>query len=747
MIDKNTVQRIKDTADIVDVVGDYVHLVRRGSNYMGLCPFHNERTPSFSVNKRRNFCYCFSCHKGGSPVNFIMEKEGLSYHDALLHLAKRYGIKVEERELTDEERLAQTERESLLVANEWAMQQMERTLWETEEGRNIGVQYFFGRGVTEEAAKAFHLGYSLDNGQAMANAVRQAGFDSEVMLKLGILGRSSRDGALYDRFRGRVIFPVFSSAGKVVAFGGRDLKGAPAKYINSPESSLYKKSNELYGIYQAKGAIVRQDKCFLVEGYMDVIGMWQSGMENVVASSGTALTDGQIALIHRFTENITLIYDGDAAGIKASLRGIDMLLSHKMKVQVLLLPDGHDPDSFARRHTPEEFRDYVAANETDIIRFKVKVLMDDAGNDTARRIDAVRSVVQSLACIPDKIARNIYVQECSELLGVKEEVIGTEVSRARAELIARMRRDRELRRLDPGDNPAPSGNNAGGASLGDQSANNPKLQPGSDVTVHRQITSAPVSALDQLERRIVEVALRFGLLDYCEAEISEDDGHDSATIPEMINVVEVLADELEADSISLSNPAYASVFGLILDMRDDLERARPVFEARIDEILNNERKEGRREIAAKEASLDDIQIQERILEDRLALKRQEAWQEFVKEYPGRILASHENADVRNVVTDLLREPYQLSRVFFRDRTPERDEDRLQIIVPRVLHELKEEILNLKLKDLMERFRLEAPTATHERQVEMQRSIAVLMHVRSQLAKGIGERIVASRTLK
>lgn len=447
MIDRETVQKIKDTADIVDVVSDYVHLIRRGANYVGLCPFHNERTPSFSVNRARNYCYCFSCHKGGSPVNFIMEKEGISYHDALMQLAKRYGIKVEEKELTDEQRETQSRKEGLYVANEWAMGYFEHNLLETDDGRDIGLQYLYGRGVSESAIKNFHLGYAIDRGTDFLEAARKKGFSVDTLKTLGLVG-TSQQGHDYDRFRGRVIFPILNSSGKVIAFGGRDLKGGPAKYINSPESELYKKSNELYGMYQARSAIVREDRCFLVEGYLDVIGMWQSGMKNVVASSGTALTDGQIALIHRFTRNVTLIYDGDAAGIKASLRGIDMLLSHQLDVKVLLLPDGDDPDSFARKHTPEEFKDYVSNNETDIIRFKTRVLMNEAADDPQRRVEAIRSVVQSLACIPDKVKRDVYIQECSRILGVSEESIGSATARQRSVVVEQFKKERRLRELN-----------------------------------------------------------------------------------------------------------------------------------------------------------------------------------------------------------------------------------------------------------------------------------------------------------
>lgn len=756
MIDPATVRKIKETADIVDVVGDYVHLVRRGSNYMGLCPFHNERTPSFSVSKARNFCYCFSCHKGGSPVNFIMEKEGLSYHDALLHLAGKYGIKVEERELSDEEREVRTEREAMLIANEWAMKQMEKNLFETEEGHNIGLQYFYGRGVTEEAAHRFHLGYSIDRGNAMTEEARRAGFDMDLMRKLGVVGMS-QDGRLYDRFRGRVMFPVFNTAGKVVAFGGRDLKGAKAKYVNSPESSLYKKSNELYGIFQAKNEIVRRDKCFLVEGYMDVIGMWQSGMENVVASSGTALTDGQIALIHRFTENITLIYDGDAAGIKASLRGIDMLLAHKMKVKVLLLPDGHDPDSFARANTPEQFREYVEAHETDIIRFKARVLMEDVAGDPSRRIDAVRSMVKSLACIPDKIARNIYVQECSLLMGVSEEVIEAEVTRARAQVVAGMRSDRDRRRLEAMDTEAAAQADAGQPQPGTpaqgttpESPQAPQPQiPQTPQTPQPQGYTAPQhrqkpAPLDELEKNICELALRFGLVDFCEAEPDEDDETALDAGPIMINVAEFIAEELEADNISLRNPVYAKVFDLVLNLRDEFDAAIPGWSERVGGEIEEMRRKGYDEIAEKQLSMEEIQTQERMLEDKLEAHRRRAWEDFVKDFPGLVLASHEDSEIRRTVTDLLRNPYELSKIFFRNNAPVRDEDKLPVLVPRAVMELKDEILNMKMKELMADFRTKAAIATPEEITALQREIAVIMNIRSRLAKDIGERIVSSR---
>ena len=341
-IDRQTVQRILDTADIVEVVSDFVHLKRRGSGYIGLCPFHNERTPSFSVSKTKNICKCFSCGKGGSPVNFIMEHEQMSYNEALRYLAKKYNIEIQEHEVSEEERRQETERESMLAINEFAMQHFERNMTDTSDGRDIGLAYFRERGINEAMIRRFHLGYSLDRRNDLLDAALSKGYSEKYLIDTGLCSRNDR-GQVYDRFKSRVMYPVFSVSGKVIAFGGRTLRTdkTVAKYVNSPESIIYSKSRELYGLYQAKQAIVKHDKCILVEGYMDVISMHQSGVENVVASSGTSLTEGQIRLIHRFTDNVTVIYDGDAAGIKASLRGIDMLLAEGLNVRVLLLPDRH----------------------------------------------------------------------------------------------------------------------------------------------------------------------------------------------------------------------------------------------------------------------------------------------------------------------------------------------------------------------------------------------------------------------
>lgn len=725
MIDKATVQKITDAADIVEVVSDYVHLIKRGRNYVGLCPFHNEKTPSFSVNSVRNFCYCFSCKKGGSPVNFIMEKEGLSYHDALLHLASKYNIKVEEKELSDDERRQLNEREGMLVANEWAVSQMEKALHDTEEGRSIGLQYFYQRGVTDEAIKKFRLGYNLDSGHALADAANLAGMDRKNLVEVGVLGESQKmPGSYYDRFRGRVIFPVLNPSGKVVALGGRDLKGGMAKYINSPESAIYKKSNELYGIYQAKSEIAKQDNCFLVEGYMDVIGMWQSGMENVVASSGTALTDGQIAMIHRFTNNITLIYDGDAAGIKASLRGIDMLLAHKMNVKVLLLPDGHDPDSFAREHTPEDFRKYVQDHATDIIRFKAQVLLKDVGNDPQKRVEAINSVVRSLAHIPDKVKRNVYIQECSRILGVSEEVIEGAVETSRGDVIEQQRRQRQVNEID----------------RIDQNENNPqpdvskKLRPANSDQVVDLYPYYP------MERTVIFQCVRYGMLDFCEVEF--EDGTSG-----MINVAEYIAEELQADNIWFSFPAFAKTFNRILDLKEDFLKECEVF----DENLQRERKEllqkGYDEIATKNMNMVEIRRAERILEDNVEEEIERKRYDFVRYYAEQKLSSHHDDDVRRTVMDAINDEQPLSNIYIRNNPiSERkmEEDRMRVLVPRGVLEWKNEMLNQMIRAKMKQLDSILGHSKPEEEQKILLETQALMEKRGQLGKVMGDRTIGKK---
>ncbi|MDE6697057.1 MAG: DNA primase [Muribaculaceae bacterium] len=725
MIDKATVQKITDAADIVEVVSDYVHLIKRGRNYVGLCPFHNEKTPSFSVNSVRNFCYCFSCKKGGSPVNFIMEKEGLSYHDALLQLASKYNIKVEEKELSDDERRQLNEREGLLVANEWAMTQMEKALSDTEEGRSIGLQYLYQRGVTDEAIKKFRLGYNLDSGHALADAANLAGMDRKSLVDVGVLGESQKThGSYYDRFRGRVIFPVLNPSGKVVALGGRDLKGGMAKYINSPESAIYKKSNELYGIYQAKSEIAKQDNCFLVEGYMDVIGMWQSGMENVVASSGTALTDGQIAMIHRFTNNITLIYDGDAAGIKASLRGIDMLLAHKMNVKVLLLPDGHDPDSFAREHTPEDFRKYVNDHATDIIRFKAQVLLKDVGNDPQKRVAAINSVVSSLAHIPDKVKRNVYIQECSRILGVSEEVIEGAVESSRSDIIEQQRRQRQANDID----------------RIDQNENNPQPDISKNIRPANSDRMVEMYPYYPMERTVIFQCVRYGMLDFCEVEF--EDGSTG-----MINVAEYIAEDLQADNIWFSFPAFAKTFNRILDLKEDFLKEYDAFE----ENLFKERKEmlqkGYDEIATKNMNMVEIRRAERILEENVEEEIARKRYDFARYYAEQKLSSHQDDDVRRTVMDAINDEQPLSNIYMRNNpVSERkmELDRMRVLVPRGVLEWKNEMLNQMIRAKMKQLDSILGRSNPEEEQKILMETQALMEKRGQLGKVMGDRTIGKK---
>ena len=420
MIDKATIDKIMDAANIVDVVSEFVTLRKAGVNYKGLCPFHNEKTPSFVVSPSKGYCHCFSCGKGGNVVGFIMEHEQMTYPEALRWLAKKYNIEIHERELTDDEKREQSERESLFIVNDWALRYFQDNLTNTDKGRAIGLAYFRSRGFRDDTISRFQLGYAMPERDALAKTALAKGFKEQYLIDTGLCYRRD-DGRLQDRYAGRVIFPVHTVTGRVVAFGGRILANdkKAAKYVNSPESLIYHKSNELYGIYQAKHAITKQDRCYLVEGYVDVTSMHQSGIENVVASSGTSLTTGQIRLIRRFTNNITVLYDGDAAGIHASIRSIDMLLAEGMNVKVLLLPDGDDPDSFAQKHPAEEFRRYIEAHQTDFIEFKTNLLLKGV-TDPVKRSEAISSIVKSVSVIQDQITRATYITECAHRLGMPE---------------------------------------------------------------------------------------------------------------------------------------------------------------------------------------------------------------------------------------------------------------------------------------------------------------------------------------
>ena len=454
MIDRLTIERIKEAADIVDVVSEFVSLKRSGSNYKGLCPFHNDSNPSFYVSPSRGTCHCFTCGEGGDSVGFIMKHEQMNYVEALRWLANRYGIEVKETELTDEQRKEKTEREAMFVVNNWAAEYYSDILYNDVDGRAVGLQYFRQRGFRDDIIKKFRLGFSPADKYAMPKKAKEKGYNLEIMEKASLCYKDSK-GEMVDRFSGRAMFPWIGVSGNVVAFGGRVLdsrtKGVSQKYVNSSESPIYKKERELYGLFQAKKAIGSEDCVYMVEGYTDVISMHQCGIENVVANSGTALSKHQIHLLHRFTSNIVLLYDGDAAGIKAALRGTDMLLSEGMNVKVLLLPDGDDPDSFARKHNADFFKQYVEEHKTDFIEFKTRVLMEGQ-KDPYKRSEAINSIVKSVSVISDPIVRATYIKDCSVRLGINEQTLIVQMNdfiRANREEKRKEEERERLRRSNP----------------------------------------------------------------------------------------------------------------------------------------------------------------------------------------------------------------------------------------------------------------------------------------------------------
>ena len=431
MIDRQTIERIFDAAQIVDVVQEFVPLKKRGVNYLGLCPFHNEKTPSFTVSPSKEIYKCFGCGKVGNSVNFIMEHEHLTYPEALKYLARKYNIEIVEKELSQEEVEKQNERESLLVVTTYAARQFTENLYHSDEGTSVGLSYFKERGFNQNTLKKFEVGYSLEQRDAFSKKALADGFKQDFLVKTGLT--IQHEDRIFDRFSGRVMFPIHSLSGQVLGFGGRILKADPksAKYLNSPESEIYHKSRILYGIYQARKAITQEDRCYLVEGYTDVMSLHEVNIENVVASSGTSLTQEQVRLIKRFTQNITILYDGDAAGIKASIRGIDLVLEEGMNVRIVLLPDGEDPDSYSKKVSNEEFAKFIKERETDFIRFKTQLLLSEANNDPVRKANLIKDVVKSIAVIPEAITRTVYIKECSIVLEVSEPVLYHEVNKLR----------------------------------------------------------------------------------------------------------------------------------------------------------------------------------------------------------------------------------------------------------------------------------------------------------------------------
>ena len=560
MIDQATIDRILDAAQIVEVVSDFVTLRKRGVNYVGLCPFHNEKTPSFSVSPSKGLCKCFSCGKGGNAVHFIMEHEQMSYPEALRYLAKKYNIEIKERELTNEEKEVQSNRESMFIVNNFARDYFQNILKNHVDGRSIGLAYFRQRGFRDDIIDKFQLGFSTEGRDALAQEALRKGFKQEFLVKTGLCYETD-DHKLRDRFWGRVMFPVHTLSGKVVAFGGRVLSTENkklAKYVNSPESEIYHKSNELYGIYFAKQAIVKQDRCFLVEGYTDVISMHQSGVENVVASSGTSLTPGQIRLIHRFTNNITVLYDGDMAGIKASIRGIDMLLEEGMNIKVCLLPDGDDPDSFARKHNATEFQNFIQEHETDFIRFKAQLLMEDAGKDPMKRAELINDIVRSIAVIPEAIVRDVYIKECGQLLRIEDKLLVSEVAKRRE-----LQAEKGNKHIASNNAPTP------------QPGEMPPPFPPEEMEADTYQSFIPQEGKEgqefyKYERLIIQMIVRYGEKVMC--NLTDEEGNE---VP--VTVVEYVINDLKEDELAFHNPLHRRILSEASEHIHDQEFASERF--------------------------------------------------------------------------------------------------------------------------------------------------------------------------
>lgn len=680
MIDQGTIDRILDAAQIVDVVSEFVTLRKRGVNYVGLCPFHNEKTPSFSVSPAKGLCKCFSCGKGGNVVHFIMEHEQMSYYEALKYLAKKYGIEIKERELTNEEKTAQSTRESMFIVNNFARDYFQDILKNNPEGRNIGMSYFRQRGFRDDIIEKFQLGYSIEARDAFAQEALKKGYKKEFLVRTGLC-LESEDGRIHDRFWGRVMFPVHTLSGKVVAFGGRVLsaqtKKVTMKYVNSPESEIYHKSNELYGIFFAKQSIVKQDRCFLVEGYTDVISMHQSGIENVVASSGTSLTPGQIRLIHRFTNNITVLYDGDMAGIKASIRGIDMLLEEGMNIKVCLIPDGDDPDSFARKHNATEFQAFIQEHEADFIRFKTNLLLEEAGKDPIKRAELIADIVRSISVIPEAIVRDVYIKECGSTLRVEEKLLVSEVAKLR-ERQAIKQAERDDREKSQGRYTDQSSSTAAPAP--------PESLISSDDTNHltEEVYSSfiPQDGKEgrefyKYERLILQMVIRYGEKVMC---ITHNDKEEEVPI----TVTEYIVNDLREDDLAFHNPLHRQILS--------------------------------------EASAHLSQ------------------NGFTAE---RYFLSHPDPAISKLCAELISNRYQLSKYHSKTQKLVSDEERLYELVPMLMVNFKYAIVSEELKHMMLALQDPAIANDNEKCNSLMQRYSDMRRIQSEMAKRLGDRVVLS----
>ncbi len=710
MIDRATVDRILDAAQIVDVVSDFVTLKKAGVNYKGLCPFHDDRTPSFVVSPSKGLCKCFACGKGGNAVHFIMEHEQLSYPDALRYLARKYNIEIKEKELTDEEKQAQNERESMFIVNEWACGFFQDQLHNTVDGRAIGMAYFRSRGFRDDIIKKFQLGYCPTQRNACVQEAKAKGYDEKYLLSTGLCYKRD-NGQLQDRFWGRVIFPVHTLSGKVVAFGGRVLdaatKGVNVKYQNSPESSIYSKKKELYGLFLAKQAIVRNDLCFLVEGYTDVISMHQMGVENVVSSSGTALTTEQIRMIHRFTENITVLYDGDAAGIKASERGIDMLLAEGMNVKLLLLPDGDDPDSFARKHNATEYQAYLNEHQVDFIKYKTDLLLKEAQGDPIKLSRLINSIVHTVSVIPDDITRSVYIKETAMMLGMEERALVAAVAKeiVKAKEEQQKQRDNEQNRRamqaragqdipNPAglENPVmtsfplPAAEDIPPLSAEDISAlppvdaDIPDIPPPPEEEKSETINYIPAFGAENMlfyrkELLLVQVLVRYGerILCYTENEAHEE-------VP--VSVTEFIHYALQEDGLFFHNPLHKRI---------------------LQEAAEHIHEEG-----------------------------------FTTE---RYFLNHPDSAVSMLAFELTSDKYPLSKYHFKTQKIASDEERLMELVPHLISDFKLAIVEEELKQILLKLRNPAINSQPDECMEIMKHYKEMKEIESALARQRGDRVI------
>ena len=699
MIDQPTIDRILDAANIVDVVSEFVTLRKRGVNYVGLCPFHDDKTPSFYVSPSKNICKCFACGEGGTAVHFIMKHEQLGYFDALRYLAKKYNIEIQERELTDKEKQARSDRESMFIVNAWAQKYFTSMLHNHIDGKTIGMRYFIERGFREETIRKFQLGYSLDKRDALYQEAIKSGYKKEFLEKTGLV-IAYEDGRVNDRFRGRVIFPVHSLSGKVVAFGGRVLKKdeKTAKYVNSPESDIYHKSNELYGIYFAKQAMVKADRCFLVEGYTDVISMHQSGVENVVASSGTALTHGQIRIIHRFTDNITVLYDGDAAGIKAALRGIDLLLMEGMNVKVVLLPDGEDPDSFARSHSANEFSDFIQKHETDFIRFKTQLLLEEAGNDPIKRAALIGDIIRTIAIVPDDITRTLYIRECSAMMEIDEQVVLNQVNKIK---------------LSNNERPA-----------------QPSAPTPEEILPKDYVIPTGMRPVETVTVPLAETDAQPDIPPYFpppeEEEIPNGENTAPPPAPPMERTMQVHRTRSPYEAYEIALLRYVVRYGERILFEYPDEKTNALVTTHVAEYIKNELEK------------DGIQIYTTILQQMLDEAVAHCKEEgFTAQ---RYFLAHPDSVISRVAANLLSEKYQLSKYHSKYREVEQEEEKLDQIVVRDIFALKEAYILNEIKQKEEGLKHLSSDET-DKMFAIMKEITQLNEIKKILSKELGERII------